>query len=439
MTMSMAEEQAFLLPPSDPELTATQRSRLESDYHRFRDALPGDVQAHCLEAYRVDIAGEYAGQSTRNPFGKASGQLSLNVRQVARDAEAGLGFVVLKTVVAEDEHGEQRMAAWAVRETRMRVERIVGEEGTPGWTVTWKGRGWHESLESYCRFFGDALDVAGEAGMPLAPSVKFHLPPPGDNAFAQNEYQHTTQQLLAVWRSRCPASPMPLEKDFSPTLAGDDLSREREQILHWLRTVPGLIYEAAQPETGAREDANTGACPVRLGVKLMNAREDLSFQIEMLRVLVDETPRGPDFLIYANRLFGPGKEFEGKLGMAYGGPDLSRRNLLAMRAFQAASRLGAIRRASPPISGTGDILTGKMAVEYGLAGASSCQLHTLFQLPEKELGAAMRNRSAAVLHHLLFHPMTGVVAWLLHLAAERGARVDWLDLPGVGRERLAGG
>src|SRR4051812_11254378 len=132
--------------PDLPRLPAPARLRLEGDFDRFREALPPDLRAYCLDAYGIDIAGEYAGRAIANPFGKASGQLSLNLNQVRRDAGAGLGFVVLKTVIAQDEQGTQAMREWAIPETRMRVERITGEDGEEGWTATWKGRGWHESF-----------------------------------------------------------------------------------------------------------------------------------------------------------------------------------------------------------------------------------------------------------------------------------------------------
>jgi hypothetical protein len=445
---------------------------VEADYDRFREGLPPDLRAYCLEAYGVDIQGEYAGAPVANPFGKASGQLSLDARQVRRDAEAGLGFVVLKTVIAQDERGAQQMQDWAIAETRMRVEPISGTGGEPGWTVTWKGRGWYESFESYLRFFGEAVEIGAERGVRIAPSVKYHLPAPGEGEFSEGEYRYTTGRLLEVWQAR-QHGPMPLEKDFSPTLAGDARSREREQILTWLRRVPELIYRASGQWSEARgrwseeglgdwenrearsdaavsasliphsairtphsEQSHPPSAPLTLGVKLMNARSDLAFQVEMARVLLDEAVRPPGFLVYANRLFDPEREFEGRKGVAYGGPDLSRRNLQGLRQVLMASHRGEIRSRVPPISGTGDILTGKMAVEYGLLGASSCQMHTVFQLPASELGGAARNRSATALHHLALHPESGLVPWLLHLQEERGERVDWRDLPRIGRELL---
>jgi hypothetical protein len=90
------------------------------------------------------------------------------------------------------------------------------------------------------------------------------------------------------------------------------------------------------------------------------------------------------------------------------------------------------------LSGTGDILTGRTAALYGLRGATSCQMHTLFQLPDTEFAARTRNKAEAVLHHLLFHPTSGLVAWLLHLRRVTGrAELNWLDLPSVGQSDYA--
>jgi hypothetical protein len=404
-------------------LTPGRRARalLEAEFERFRHGMPADLRGHCLDLYGIDLSASYAGTPIPHPFGKASGQLSLSAGQVRRDADGGLAFVVLKTVIAQDEQGAQGMAAWAIPETRMHVERIVGKQGTPGWTVTWKGRGWHESFDAYGRFFGEALEAA--PALPIVPSAKYHLPGAGETDYRDAEYRHTTRALQAVWAGRRPG-PMPLEFDFSPTLAGDDRSAECERVLGWLRAVPGLVRAAAVPPG------------VTLGVKVMNARFDLEFQVEMVRALADEAGGAPEFLVYANRLFDPEREVGGVRGAAFGGPDLSRRNLDALERIERAAAAGRIRGPVPPISGTGDILTGRMAAEYGLRGASSCQMHTVFQLPDTEFAAATRNKTAAVLHHLLFHPNTGLLACLLHLREVVGAPVHWRDLPCLGRTRL---
>ncbi len=65
-----------------------------------------DLAAHVREAYRIDLAARYLGHPLPHPIGKASGQLSLNLEQVETDRAAGLAFVVLKTVIAEDPAGD---------------------------------------------------------------------------------------------------------------------------------------------------------------------------------------------------------------------------------------------------------------------------------------------------------------------------------------------
>ena len=54
------------------------------------------------EAYRIDLTARYLGYTLPHPIGKGSGQLSLNQEQLENDRAAGLAFVVLKTVIAED-------------------------------------------------------------------------------------------------------------------------------------------------------------------------------------------------------------------------------------------------------------------------------------------------------------------------------------------------
>jgi len=132
------------------------------------------------------------------------------------------------------------MKEWAIHETRMRVERRIGVGGREGWTVTWKGRGWDRSFGDYLRFFGEALALAKESGTPVVPSVKFHLPAI-DEVFRIEEYRHTTQELLGVWDAAGRPGPMPLEKDFSPTLAGDSRADRAATVLRWLNAVPGCI------------------------------------------------------------------------------------------------------------------------------------------------------------------------------------------------------
>ncbi|PYP67391.1 MAG: hypothetical protein DMD36_15410, partial [Gemmatimonadetes bacterium] len=190
-----------------------------------------------------------------------------------------------------------------------------------------------------------------------------------------------------------------LEKDFSPTLAGDRLAEDRAQIVRWLREVPERIRAAAP-------------LPVRLALKLMNARFDDDFQLEMI-----QAARGADALVCFNRLF------DEQRGVAYGGWDLSDRNL----------RVLGTPGLRPGLVGTGNICSGRMIMDYARRGCESIQLHTFLQLPLSEYPATHGSRAQRALHALVFHPQDGLVAVLLELEAlgrleRRGGELHFLDL-----------
>ena len=399
-------------------MSAQNVRRLVEDFEKFRGGLPRPLEPYIRDTYGIDLGSDYGGLKLKNPFGKASGQLSLARHQVEKDAEAGLGFVVLKTVIAQDRAGEQTMGEWAIPETRMLVERIRGRSGVEGWTVTWKGRGWFDTFQAYLNLFDEALSVADAVGMPVAPSVKYHLPTPKESSWKEEEYTFTTGALVEVWNRHHASQPMPLEKDFSPTLAGSERAAQQEKILEWLTTVPRLIHRAAPGK-------------VSVGLKMFNTLFEDSFQLQMLEA-VHAVPPGEaraDFLIYANRLFDPAKQFEDKVGVAYGGPDLSDRNLAVLEEFLSApstQRPGLagehVGPALLPVSASGDIHSGRMAAEYLLLGASSFQMHTLFQLPDDEFAMRAGSKTEKALHRLLFHPEDGFLAWILDLRERFGWR-----------------
>jgi hypothetical protein len=382
------------------------RRAVERDYERFAlSGSPPALEQYLLNEYDLDVAAEYAGFPLKNPWGKASGQLSMTARQVEEDVVAGLGLVVLKTVIAQDERGDQSMAAWAIPEARMVTEPIVGQSGERGWTITWKGRGWWQSFDTYLQLVRDARRIANGTGTLIVPSCKYHLPSPDEPDWRRGEYDFTTRGLLEAWQPN--GSPMPIEKDFSPTLAGSDRSAQQAKIFEWLRVVPKLMRESAQA---------SGLGDLRVGLKLFNALFDDAFQLEMLRVIHGAGTQRPDFFVYANRLFDPQREFDGQRGVAYGGPDLSDRNLRVLDQWLATSPT----EPRLPWSATGNITTGRMAVEYLRRGATSFQLHTFFQLPAEHYAMKIGNRTQRALHELYFHPTDGFVVWLHHLAKSRG-------------------
>lgn len=376
------------------------RASLAKDFERFKRELPRDFPAHVRDAYRIDLSARYLGAPIPHPIGKGSGQLSLNVGQLETDAEAGLAFAVLKTVIAQNAAGAQSMAAWAIHETKMKVERR-GD----GWTVTWKGRGWDRSFDDYLALVRAGRDLTSAGELLTVPSVKYHLPRL-DEPFRDDEYAFTTQALARAWG----VSPLLLEKDFSPTLAGDPLADERQQILRWLREVPAQIRAYAD---------------VRVAMKLMNARFDDDFQREMMNAAT-----AADALVVFNRLFDPAA------GVAYGGPELSDRNLRV---------LDRLRPPSPafdrPLVGTGNIHSGRMIVEYAQRGCSSVQLHTFFQLPLEEYPATEGSRTQRALQALIFDPRDGLIAVMLEREAtgslqRSGGELRFLDLlPDASRPR----
>jgi hypothetical protein len=373
-------------------------ARLEDDFDRFGTELPRDFPTHVRTAYRIHLGARYLGEMLPHPIGKGSGQLSLNAGQLEDDAAQGLAFAVLKTVIAEDASGAQAMAAWAIHETKMKVEERRARDGRLGWTVTWKGRGWDRSLEEYLALVRTARDLARAGRLLAVPSVKYHLPRLGE-AFRDAEYRHTTTRLAEAWGE----APLLLEKDFSPTLAGDALAADRAQVLRWVAEVPARIRAAAPG-------------PIRLALKLMNARFDEAFQVEMMRA-----SRNADMLVWCNRLFDEHR------GVAYGGWDLSDRNLATLDLARAEG----VER--PPICGTGNIGSGRMILEYARRGAESVALHTFFQLPLSAYPATHGSRTARALHALVFHPRDGLIAGLLDLERagrleRRGGELHFLDV-----------
>jgi hypothetical protein len=380
------------------------RALLAADFERFREALPRDFATYVREAYHIDLTARYLGQLLPHPIGKGSGQLSLNEHQLEEDAAAGLAFVVLKTLIAQDAAGVQSMAAWAVHETKMRVERRIVGESHRGWTVTWKGRGWDRSFDDYLALVRTGRDFTRAGELLVLPSVKYHLPRLGV-PFVESEYRFTTAGLAEAWGE----PPLLLEKDFSPTLAGDALADDQEQILRWLRETPELIRWASPIES-------------LVSLKLMNARFPEDFQHEMMLAAA-----GADALVCFNRLFDSAR------GVAYGGTDLLERNLRVLGSFSWLGGAGAAAPL-PSLCGTGGISSGRDVIAYAQAGCEAVQLHTFFQLPLDEYTARSGSRTQRALHQLLFHPQEGLIAELwrledLGVVHRRGGELHFLDLP----------
>ena len=160
-----------------PDIDSGLLNLIEQDWIKcLKGWWPDNLNHYLITKYQVDISARYAGQPISNPFGKASGQLTMNIGQIRESAAAGLGFVVLKTLIAQNAEGHQSMSEWSIPESKMQVEPIKGQSGRSGWTITWKGRGWSRSFEDYIQLCRDSFEISMETGLIVAPSVKFHLP-----------------------------------------------------------------------------------------------------------------------------------------------------------------------------------------------------------------------------------------------------------------------
>lgn len=379
------------------------QNEIYKDYERFTiEGTPANIEEYILEKYKIDISSKYGKLPIKNPFGIASGQLSTNINQIENGIRYGIGFIVLKTVISEDGLGNSSMGEWKINEPKMVFEEIKSKRGESGFTTTWKGRGWHKSFEEYLEFMEKSLILSKESAVPVIPSCKFNLPHSREENFNDGEYKYTLGKLSKVWENVMGNNTMYLEKDFSPTLAGASMSKVKDTILWWLDEVPNKI----------REFSPNGK--LFLGVKLMNATFEDDFQIEMFKTILN-SKGSPDYLICLNRLFDSEKVFEGKKGVAYGGYDLSDRNLKQLKALRRLERKREIKAKGMPISATGNICSGKMMLEYALRGCQNGQVHTYFQIPAENYGMKKGSRISKALLELMLNPETGLVPGLQYL------------------------
>ena len=150
-----------------------------------------------------------------------------------------------------------------------------------------------------------------------------------------------------------------------------------------------------------------------------------------------------EYVTYANRLFDPRRRVGDTVGAAYGGPDLSHRNLAVLDAARKQARAegwldampGAIRapamcRPRAYRRGVWATRRDERAVPYALSTAH--RPTTGHRTPDRP-----GSKSAKALHLLYFHPVEGLVPWLIHLRHHAGLRATdgltrWRDLATVG-------
>ena len=104
-------------------------------------------------------------------------------------------------------------------------------------------------------------------------------------------------------------------------------------IIEWLTHVTSLIRTGRSPRD-SQDWSESFQCNSRRCVSTGNVARDKRDSVQATSV--------PDFLVYANRLFDPDREFDGVRGIAYGGPDLSARNLDVLANLRLLEHQGVI-------------------------------------------------------------------------------------------------
>ena len=136
-----------------------------------------DAAAYVREAYGIDLTARYLGyddSASRSARARASSRSTpISSRPTARPASPSS---CSRPSSPRTPAGERSMGAWAIHETRMKVERRQAAGGRDGWTVTWKGRGWDRSFERLpragpCRRRPDPRGRAARGAVGQVPSA----------------------------------------------------------------------------------------------------------------------------------------------------------------------------------------------------------------------------------------------------------------------------
>ncbi len=391
------------LLPEELLIPARLRSRLERDYDFYAsDELPSAWEQYVLEEYELDVGATFAGLPVKNPFGRQSGPFSKNLVQVRDDALAGLGFVVLKTVAACDAAGAQVIQDWNILRAEPTLQEIEEKGGQKTFSLTWTECGWHENLEAYLRFMRASFELGASHRMVIAPSLRF--PVHTTIASRSAALRHTLHVMLETWHSLHPDRPMPLELNVLPDGPRPSRSSQRLALQRALSSAPRIL-RAETPVTSQ----------LHLGLKVPNADEPETFQLRLLHAALHGATK-PDFLVLSNRFLRPAGRRNARFLQSSGGPTLAARNLRVLDEWRTRHH----GQAPTPFSALGHIVTGRVAVEYALRGATSLQLATALELPDSACRRKEGTRGQRAMHELIFHPRHGLVAAMLHVREQTG-------------------
>ncbi|MCM8768549.1 MAG: hypothetical protein NC911_02545 [Candidatus Omnitrophica bacterium] len=323
----------------------------------------------------IDLETTYGPRRLSHPVMVAPGQLTLRESQVMKIKRSGYAGCVLKSLVGEDQKGHCSMSFQRKKATW--INTVYAEHDQLGRypIIHWDGRADTRNLEDYLVFAKQTHWLDGPDFF-IAASLLCHLPGP-DEEFRQEEWHYSTKGLKE-------AGYQIIEIDFCPSLKiGNSLS-EKENVLRWYRTVPGLI-KYVDPT-------------IKVFPKLLNLDLGLDFQLEMAQAAVKG---GADGLVVANRIF------LSSLQLSHGGLELFQRNLTQVKE---------IHRLFPnlSLSATGGIYSGRQILEYLLAGAKNVQLFS-FLMGRVRTSFLLKtgHKFQQVLFELFFNPEEGLLVLMI--------------------------
>ena len=189
---------------------------------------PRNSIAICWQSYGLDMTASYAGIPLRNPVGQGVGPALAEPSLGRGSGRRRPGLVVLKTVIAQDARARSAMSAWAIKESQMAVEPIKAPspETKAGRSPGTAGAGGSRSKTTWISF----APRARSARERQAPRRSIDQIPPararGDGLAHRRIPRHDSRDPRCL-STRAGQLPMPLEKDFSPTLAGSDRAASR--------------------------------------------------------------------------------------------------------------------------------------------------------------------------------------------------------------------
>ncbi len=343
-----------------------------------KHSLPEDFSSLIEREVGISLRAKYGNFSLKNPLMVAAGQLTRNLHQILKIKKAGFGACVLISVVGEDERGNCSMRIQRKHPTY--IVSVYDPEDREKYfpIIHWDGGCDVRDLSSYLEFAQEA-SVYSDNNFLIVASILCHLPPP-EEGFRVREWFHTTKSLFELGYRI-------LEIDFCPSLGREKGLLERENVLRWYRTVPGLVKSVSKD--------------ILVYPKLLNLEYGIEFQLEMVE---NALRGGADGVVVANRIF------RKELNTAHGGRELRERNLIQIRE---------IKKNFPqvPISATGGVYSGRHILEYLEAGADNVQiLSFLMGKTSYPFTRSQGTRLEKVFHSLMLDSREG----LLTLLVKRG-------------------